>query len=97
MVLDSVLSVMNAIFPAAAGMVKRVVLMILPVAVVAVGVRGAVEKGTVVLYKDVTPGIVILMVVKVNLNVRMILPVANVVVGVMEPAERLEDMDKIIS
>jgi len=89
-VLDSVIRFMNVIIQAAAAMVKRAVLMILPVVVAVVGVQGAVEKEAVVLYRDVILVIVILMAVKVNLNVRMILLAVNVVVGAMELVERPE-------
>jgi len=89
-VLDSVFRFMNVIIQAAAAMVKRAVLMILPVVVAVVGVQGAVEKEAVVLYRDVILVIVILMAVKVNLNVLMILPVVVAVVGVMELVVRPE-------
>jgi len=48
---------------------------------VALGQLEVVEKGVVGLYKDATPGIVILMVVSLNLNVKMILPAVLVLVG----------------
>ena len=67
-----------------------VVRIVLPAVAVVVGLHEVVGKAAVALCRDVILGIVILMAVKVNLNVRMILPVANVAAGAMKLVERLE-------
>ena len=87
---QSAFLVMNVTIQAVVGMETQSVIMILPVVVAVVGAPGVAGKGAVALYKDVILGIVILMGVKVNLNVRMILLAVNVVVGAMELVERPE-------
>jgi len=87
---QSAFLVMNVTIQAVVGMETQSVIMILPVVVAVVGAPGVAGKEAVVLYRDVILGIVILMGVKVNLNVRMILLAVNVVVGAMELVVRPE-------